>query len=217
MPTKHNCFVTIVFCFFVFENYICGNTLTLVYTLMNMENPTINDRIAELIKFLELSPTAFADEIGIQRSGLSHIMKGRNKPSLDVVQKIVTRFPDINLAWLVNGIGNISSSTPSVINLQQKQAQTTLKEPENPFKNTLFDAVPQETKGKEEAPPVKNNGFTHEDFVVKENPAPRMAEKTQTASSQQPFSNIPPVSPGKSIDKILIFYTDNTFEEFFRP
>lgn len=188
-----------------------------------MENPTINDRIVELIKFLELSPTAFADEIGIQRSGLSHIMKGRNKPSLDVVQKIVSRFPDINLAWLVNGIGNISSSTPSVINLQQKQAQTTPKEPENPFKNTLFDAVPQqETKGKEEmVQPAKNNNFTHEDFVVKENPVPRMAEKAQTASSQQPFSapqpNIPPVSPGKNIDKILIFYTDNTFEEFSRP
>lgn len=186
-----------------------------------MENPTINDRIVELIKFLELSPTAFADEIGIQRSGLSHIMKGRNKPSLDVVQKIVTRFPDINLTWLVNGIGNISSSTPSVINLQQKQAQATPKEPENPFKNTLFDAVPQEAKGKEEVQPVKNNGFTHEDFVVKENPAPRIAEKAQVTASQQPFSapqpNIPPVSPGKNIDKILIFYTDNTFEEFSRP
>lgn len=186
-----------------------------------MENLTINDRIVELIKFLELSPTAFADEIGIQRSGLSHIMKGRNKPSLDVVQKIVSRFPDINLTWLVNGIGNISSSTPSVINLQQKQAQATPKEPENPFKNTLFDAVSQETKGKEEVQPVKNNGFTHEDFVVKENPAPRMAEKTQVTASQQPFSapqpNIPPVSPGKNIDKILIFYTDNTFEEFSRP
>lgn len=187
-----------------------------------MEISTINDRIAELIKFLELSPTAFADEIGIQRSGLSHIMKGRNKPSLDVVQKIVTRFPDINLAWLVNGIGNISSSTPSVINLQQKQIQTTPKEPENPFKNTLFDAVPQETKGEEEAvQPAKNNSFTHEDFVVKEKPAPRMAEKVQTTSFQQPFSaiqsNIPPVSPGKSIDKILIFYTDNTFEEFSHP
>ena len=186
-----------------------------------MENPTINDRIVELIKFLELSPTAFADEIGIQRSGLSHIMKGRNKPSLDVVQKIVTRFPDINLAWLVNGIGNISSSTPSVINLQQKQTQAVSKEPENPFKNTLFDAVPQEANGKEEVQPVKNNGFTHEDFVVKENPAPRVAEKAPVTTSQQSFStqqpNIPPVSPGKNIDKILIFYTDNTFEEFSRP
>lgn len=193
---------------------------TCIY-LPNMEKPTINDRIAELIKFLELSPTAFADEIGIQRSGLSHIMKGRNKPSLDVVQKIVLRFPDINLAWLVNGIGNISSSTPSVINLQQKQAQTTPKESENPFKNTLFDAVPQETKEKEEVvQPAKNNNFTHEDFVVKENPVSRMAEKAQTTSSQLPFStlqpNMPPVSPRKSIDKILIFYTDNTFEEFSR-
>lgn len=187
-----------------------------------MENPTINDRIVELIKFLELSPTAFADEIGIQRSGLSHIMKGRNKPSLDVVQKIVSRFPDINLAWLVNGIGSISSSTPSVINLRQKQAQTTPKEVENPFKNTLFDTVaPQEPKTEKDPQPIKNSGFTHEDFVVTEDQAHPAAEKAVTTAPQQRFTSmqtdIPPIASGKSIDKILIFYTDNTFEEFSRP
>ena len=103
-----------------------------------MSKNSINDRISELIEFLDITPTAFADEIGIQRSGLSHIMKGRNKPSLDVVQKIINRFPEINILWLVNGTGAMSSSIPSVINLQQKP-QTVKKEENNALKNTLFD------------------------------------------------------------------------------
>ena len=109
-----------------------------------MSKNSINDRISELIEFLDITPTAFADEIGIQRSGLSHIMKGRNKPSLDVVQKIINRFPEINILWLVNGTGAMSSSIPSVINLQQKP-QTVKKEDDNALKND--EIFLQECKG----------------------------------------------------------------------
>ena len=120
-----------------------------------MEISAINQRIYEVIQFLGLTPTAFADEIGIQRSGLSHILKGRNRPSLDVVQKIVARYPDINLAWLVNGTGHLSLSTPSVINLRQKTAEEPKKQLEEKgsksLKNTLFDF--QQTEDSAGKPP----------------------------------------------------------------
>lgn len=53
----------------------------------------------------ELSASLFADKIGVQRSSISHILSGRNKPSLDFILKITTEFEDVDLQWLINGIG----------------------------------------------------------------------------------------------------------------
>ncbi len=61
------------------------------------------ERILEVMKEKGLSPSQFADEIGIQRSGMSHLISGRNKPSLEFIMKIMARFPDTDLAWLIQG------------------------------------------------------------------------------------------------------------------
>jgi transcriptional regulator with XRE-family HTH domain len=45
----------------------------------------------------------FADKIGVQRSSLSHLLSGRNKPSLDFILKILDVFPDVDLYWMING------------------------------------------------------------------------------------------------------------------
>lgn len=62
-------------------------------------------RIRELLDARQLSPTQFADLIGVGRPVMSHIMSERNKPSLEVVQKIIGAFPDISLPWLLAGTG----------------------------------------------------------------------------------------------------------------
>lgn len=64
-------------------------------------------RIEQLLQHLALSTSAFADKIGVQRSGISHLLSGRNKPSLDFVLKVITAFPEINLYWLMNGSGKM--------------------------------------------------------------------------------------------------------------
>ena len=48
-----------------------------------------------------LSPARFADIIGVQPANISHIISGRNNPSLDFVQKMLKAFPDLNLDWLI--------------------------------------------------------------------------------------------------------------------
>ncbi len=61
----------------------------------------LNYTIKSFIVSKNLSPSKFADEIGVQRSSISHILSGRNKPSLDIVQKIIRRYPEIGTDWLL--------------------------------------------------------------------------------------------------------------------
>lgn len=60
----------------------------------------LSEKIKHILNQKNISPSLFADEIGIQRSSISHILAGRNKPSLDIVQKIVKRFPDLGVNWI---------------------------------------------------------------------------------------------------------------------
>lgn len=65
----------------------------------------VADRLAQVIAHYELTASAFAERIDVQRSGISHILSGRNKPSLDFVLKVVRAFPEVDLYWLLNGKG----------------------------------------------------------------------------------------------------------------
>ena len=57
-----------------------------------------------------LTPSLLADEIGVQRSGISHILSGRNYPSFDFMQKLLTRFPKLNAEWFILGEGSMYKS-----------------------------------------------------------------------------------------------------------
>lgn len=72
-------------------------------------------RIRELLEARQLSPTQFADLIGVGRPVISHILSERNKPSLEVVQKVISAFPEVSLPWLLSGIGTMLASSPPVV------------------------------------------------------------------------------------------------------
>ncbi len=63
----------------------------------------MKDRIQKILTLEQLSAANFADEIGVQRSSISHILSGRNKPSLDFVQNVLNTFNRINPMWLLSG------------------------------------------------------------------------------------------------------------------
>ncbi|NNL15292.1 MAG: helix-turn-helix transcriptional regulator [Flavobacteriaceae bacterium] len=71
-----------------------------------------SERLMKIMDFHALSSSAFADRIGAQRSSISHILSGRNKPSLDFVLKVTQEFPDVDLYWLLNGRGTFPISKP---------------------------------------------------------------------------------------------------------
>ncbi|WP_411030856.1 helix-turn-helix domain-containing protein [Spongiimicrobium sp. 3-5] len=68
-------------------------------------------RLEQIIQYHGLSASAFADKIRVQRSSISHVLTGRNKPSLEFVMKVVQAFPEVNLYWLLNGKGVFPSES----------------------------------------------------------------------------------------------------------
>lgn len=71
-------------------------------------------RIEKILAYYGLTASQFADKIEVQRSSISHLMSGRNKPSLDFVLKVVKVFPEVNLYWLLNGKGSFPNTEKPV-------------------------------------------------------------------------------------------------------
>ena len=65
------------------------------------------ERIEMLIEALGISARQFADEIRVQPSTISNMMVGRNNPSLDVMKRILLRYPGLNSEWLIAGRGDM--------------------------------------------------------------------------------------------------------------
>ncbi|PKD17080.1 DNA-binding protein [Salegentibacter salinarum] len=95
--------------------------------MVNTED--FSKRLHKILEFYELSAAGFADKIEVGRSSISHILSGRNKPSLDFVMKVVKSFPEVELYWLLNGKGSFPpAEEPS---------------PEPEIKNEVSTAPPQ--------------------------------------------------------------------------
>ncbi len=131
-------------------------------------------RIQLILKTKNLSPTRFADSIQVQRSGISHILSGRNKPSLDFVMKILSSYPEINSDWLLFGKGEMFQGSET-----GKRQEEKITKPEKPEANQIAkDEDRAEYKTKVDLPQKKS-----------------AKEKN-------------------GIEKIIIFYNDNSFEEY---
>ena len=77
-------------------------------------------RLNILMDYYEISAALLAEKIEVQRSSISHILSGRNKPSLEFVLKILKAFPEVELYWLLNGVGSfpkqaeVNASAPTL-------------------------------------------------------------------------------------------------------
>lgn len=76
-----------------------------------VNNLEFANRLKKVMDYYGLTATALADSIQIQRSSISHLLSGRNKPSLDFVLKVLQKYPDVELYWLMNGKGTFPKKT----------------------------------------------------------------------------------------------------------
>ncbi|WP_242158435.1 helix-turn-helix transcriptional regulator [Aestuariivivens sediminis] len=116
------------------------------------------NRLQKVIEYYNESASSFAEKIGVQRSSISHILSGRNKPSLEFVLKIISYYPDIELYWLLNGKGE-------------------------------FPAISKTTST-----------------------APQISDNYEHSPKESEFKRID--QGHKTIERIVIFYTDGTFKNF---
>jgi transcriptional regulator with XRE-family HTH domain len=146
-------------------------------------------RLEIILEYYSLNASAFADKIGVQRSSLSHLLSGRNKPSLDFILKILEVFPDVDLYWILNGKGSFPKINEATPNLESKQYNEIIPESDNPISE----------------PVVSENLFSKENNTNKGGLKNPKKEEVQ---------NIVNESISEEVEKIVFFYKNGTFKEF---
>jgi transcriptional regulator with XRE-family HTH domain len=147
-------------------------------------------RLEIILDYYSLNASTFADKIGVQRSSMSHLLSGRNKPSLDFVLKILDVFPDVDLYWILNGKGSFPKREEEIEPLKIE------KDLEN--EKVIAPISPQE------------NSMTHDLFsnIEIENQKP-------VQSIKQPESKTSNFTPAEGdIEKIVFFYKNGTFKVY---
>ena len=82
-------------------------------------------RLELIFDYYSISSSSFADKIGVQRSSLSHLLSGRNKPSLDLILKIISVYPEVDLYWILNGKGNFPKNSDVKNKVEKNSDETT--------------------------------------------------------------------------------------------
>lgn len=105
-----------------------------------INNIEFSERLRKLLSYYDISAAGIAEILGIQRSTMSHLLSGRNKPSLDVVLKILKHYPEVELYWLINGQGDFPKiiqelkedvSTPNIAQQQKISFQNDTDDPQD--------------------------------------------------------------------------------------
>lgn len=153
----------------------------------------MNDRLDKLLLAEQLTPAKFADIIGVQRSSISHIISGRNKPSFDFIAKVMQKFPRLNSEWLILGKGD----------MYKRMVQT-----------SLFDepaiVEPQPTVYSSDLQ-VDSTSYDKDDDLQEEiADEPQKVEKKDSIGINEAVGQL----FEKDIERIIVFYKDRTFRSY---
>lgn len=148
----------------------------------------MKDRIKQIIEREKLSSKEFANLCDIQVSNVSHLLSGRSKPSLDTIQKILAAFPTLNTDWLMTG-------------KMPMYKHEKLSQPD------LFDLFPTEES---------NIQISEPQNVVKVAQKPTHIAENQVVTTNTIVKEVVKEIPPKKIQRIVVYYTDNTYDEFSR-
>ena len=149
----------------------------------------MKEKLLDLMKHEGLKPSQLAEILEVNPAGISHILAGRNKPGFDLLQKILRRFPQINPDWLLLDSPQMYRDEHPGIS----QASAPASASQLPIDTDLFGSV--ETK-------VVSPKTDRQEPEVAGSPA-------QSAASQFPVSRT-----GASVQRVVLFYDDQTFESF---
>ena len=147
----------------------------------------MKDRISALMKHMGMSQKDFANEICISPGTLSSIFSGRNKPTLNTLNNIHERFPEVNMDWLMNGKGEMFGSTATV--------------------SPQFDS---NNDGSQIAPSFGSGLPIQPGFMDHLANSQQMPPQTSNFTQEGKIFD----KPSRKIAEIRVFYDDGTFETF---
>ncbi|MBR4678167.1 MAG: helix-turn-helix transcriptional regulator [Bacteroidales bacterium] len=169
----------------------------------------MKDRILKILDKENISAAKFADVLGVQRSSISHILSGRNKPSLDFVQRILQKFPEINSDWLLFGKGNIYRNGSGQSEQQSQQVATTTEKPKAQPQQPEPQPQPQPAN-QQQTKPAPAPPQTEAQPVYQQQPQPQ-AQAQPVFQQPQPQQPRPVDILQTNPDRIIVFYSNNTF------
>lgn len=165
----------------------------------------IHERISFVMNRENLSAKEFSEILGVQRSSISHLVSGRNKPSIDFLHRFIENFSKYNIVWLITGSGEALQTNPNVkLDVSTgndgksgtKIIQHTLfEQDDNEVINSVKDekSITSETKNKETEIEHKKVEHTENNTVTNVNLS---------------------IKKEKIIERIIIFYNDGTFDSY---
>ena len=142
-------------------------------------------RIEKIMNHYSISASSFADAMGVGRSSISHILSGRNKPSLDFVMRIIDAYPEVSLQWLLYNEGTFPLSS------NIKISEASVPSSSTPSENAAAQEIEQDL-------------FSNSDDVLENENEESTTETKETPLLQKTEND-------ERIDKIVIFYKDGTF------
>ncbi len=172
----------------------------------------MNSRLQQFLDLEKLSPARLADMLGVQRSGLSHILSGRNKPGYDFIYKLLTCFPTISAEWLLTGKGkpykDINEITPSPFSHFNKTEQEQnhnkvqiLDKNDDIFSiSSSFDNMLNTENYEQEIDNQLNN---------LQNKQSKLSQNGVNGESNKNMRK------NKTVNRVIIFYNDGSFDEMY--
>ena len=149
-------------------------------------------RLERIFEYYELTASTFSERINVQRSTISHLLSGRNKPSLDFIMKVVDEFPEVDLFWLVDGKGMFPKNSTTLL-YSEKEKEEIDNEETNQI--NLFENIKEVESEK-----VK--------IVISKSENENLIETKIVPSSQNVDYN------SDEIESIIVFYKDGSFKKY---
>lgn len=198
----------------------------------------MNRRFQTILDLENLSPAQLADRLGVQRSGISHILSGRNKPSFELLQRVVQSFPEISAKWLITGNGKplkeqnlaaasgaASSATSGAAN--SRSSGTTPSTTPSISPSTTSGSNNSSTSGTISGTTPPFEGLFNSSEAATEPQIPAQTSDIEGIEDEisdfQPLqSSIFDANPAndrekRALKRVILIYNDNTFEELLPP
>ena len=187
----------------------------------------MRERIKEIMDREGMSQSQFADFIGVNRPTLSHVIAGRNNPSMEIVMKIHHKFPKINVLWLLDGEGSYEGDAvadyPAGSLVEDRYADIMYEDEQQhlPEQYASSSSSPVQNDELPKSRFYQGELFAENRVFVTESTGE--AKKRKEMPLQTPQNNphrtetqlqIPQKNMQRKIVEIKVFYDDGTYETF---